>query len=162
MTALAIEGEPGLVLDDRETRRPGPSYTVDTLMQLRTELGDRVALVWLLGSDQLHNLATWHRWQDLLSYAHLAVTRREQIPLTDLPPEVEALVAAHGTDALPDEPCGRIVFFRMPMMPVSATRLRAQLAVGERPAELVPPRVLDYIDRHGLYAAAPSRLPPAT
>jgi nicotinic acid mononucleotide adenylyltransferase len=47
--------------------------------------------VWLLGSDDhRHNLASWHRWRDLLSHAHLAATRRERIELDGLPPEVDA------------------------------------------------------------------------
>jgi nicotinate-nucleotide adenylyltransferase len=65
-------------------------------------------------------------------------------------------VSDHGRDALPDTAAGSIVFFRMPMVPVSATVLRERLAAGERPAELVPPRVLEQIERHGLYRPAPA------
>lgn len=151
MTRLAIDGEPGWSVDDREVRRAGPSYTVDTLAELRAVHGPDAALVLLLGSDQLHNLASWHRHEALLGLAHLAVTQRERVALHDFPPAVEALVQCHGVDALPDAPAGAIVFFKMPPVPVSATALRARLAAGERPAELVPPGVLDYIDRNGLY-----------
>lgn len=151
MLRLAIAGEPGLVADPREVERNGPSYTIDTLAQLRAELGSQVALILILGSDQLRNLATWRRWNELLLYAHIACTQREQVALSNLPEPVETLVQAHGTDALPDAPCGSIVFFTMPPVPVSATALRAALARGERPAELVPPAVLDYIERQNLY-----------
>lgn len=154
MVRLALQGlSPAekLMLDDREALRDGPSYTVDTLTALRTELGADAALVLVLGSDQLHNLATWHQWRHLFELAHLAVTQRERIALHGLPDAVEAEVAQRGADALTDSPAGSIVFFRMPAVAVSATALRAQLARGERPDGLSPPAVLDYIDSHRLY-----------
>ena len=151
MVRLAIAGDARLSVDDLELRREGRTYTIDTLIALRHALGTHCALVLLLGSDQLHNLASWHRWHELLDYAHLAVTQRERVPLSGLPAEVEALLATHGRDALPDAPAGSIVLFRMPPVPVSATALRAQLAASARPDGLVPLAVLDYIDRHRLY-----------
>lgn len=154
MVRLAIAGEPGFVADPRETLRAGATYTIDTLAELRAELGADPAIVLLMGSDQLRNLASWHRYRELLDFAHIGCTRRERIRLGGLAPEVEALVAAHGRDALPDAPAGAIVFFSMPPVPVSATALRERLALGERPAELVPPAVLDYIDSQRLYRRA--------
>ncbi len=153
MVRLAVGSTPGFAVDDREVRRAGPSYTIDTLIELRAELGPEPALVLVLGSDQLRNLATWHRYRDLLQHAHIAATRRGTHPLADLDPPVEALVAEHGRDALPDAPSGAIVWFGMPPVPVSGTALRERLARGERPAELLPPAVLDYIERHRLYRA---------
>ncbi|MEY3665446.1 MAG: putative nicotinate-nucleotide adenylyltransferase [Pseudomonadota bacterium] len=157
MTQLAARAEPWLSVDNREVLRSGLTYTVDTLAELRAQEGGAAALILLLGSDQLRNLATWYRYERLLELAHIAVTQRGLFSLTDLPSAVEALMQRHGRDALPDEPCGSIVFFRMPAVPVSATVLRQQLAAGERPLELLPDGVLDYIDRHGLYRVqAPS------
>jgi nicotinate-nucleotide adenylyltransferase len=155
MARLAIAREPGLRVDDRETRRAGPSYTVDTLEELRDEYGPDVALVLLLGSDQLMNLPTWHRWRELLRFAHVACTQRERVSLATLPPELEELVARRGGQRLADAAAGSIAFFQMPPVPVSATALRTRLAAGDRPAELVPPAVLDYIDSHHLYGPLP-------
>jgi nicotinate-nucleotide adenylyltransferase len=158
MVRLALRDVPAserLVVDDREVLRDGPTYTVDTLAQMRAELGPEPMLVLVLGSDQLRNLHTWHRWRDLFELAHVAATQRERVPLEDLPAEVEAEVSARGRDALPDAPAGAVVFFRMPAVAVSATALRAQLARGERPAGLSPPAVLDYIESKGLYRTAP-------
>ena len=151
MARLAAASVEGLAFDDREVRRAGASYTIDTLTELRTELGPEPAIVLLLGSDQLRNLSTWHRWRDLFGQAHLACTQRERVSLVDLPDEVEAIVRERGRQSLPDAPSGALVFFSMPPVPVSATALRAQLARGERPRELVPTAVLDYIETHGLY-----------
>jgi len=146
-----ISPEEHLCLDAREVERDGPSYTVETLTSLRAELGNEVSLVLILGSDQLHNLPTWHRWQELFALAHIAATQRERIELTGLPSAVEAMLDTRGRDALPDAPCGSIVFFRMPAVPVSATALRAQLEAGQRPDGLSPACVLDYIASHRLY-----------
>jgi len=151
MCRVALAGEPQFEVDDREVRRAGPTYTIDTLIELRAELGAQPALVLVLGSDQLRRLHTWHRWRELLDHAHLAITQREQVGLETLPDPIEALVQAHGADALPDAPAGGIVFFRMPAVAVSSTVLREQLARGDRPPELVPAAVLDYIDSHALY-----------
>ena len=151
MTRLAVGATPGWQVDAREVERDGATYTVDTLRELRAELGPEPALVLLLGADQLHNLASWHRYDELLEHAHIAATARGPDPLAGFPPEVEALLARQGRDALPDAPAGSIVFFRMPPVPVSATALRAALARGDRPAELLPAPVLDYIERHHLY-----------
>ncbi len=154
MVRLALRGiDPTerLLVDDREALKDGPTYTVDTLTAMRAAWGPEVAIVLVLGSDQLHNLATWSRWQTLFTLAHLAVTQRERVSLEGLPAVVEAEVSQRGSDALPDAPAGGIVFFRMPAVAVSATALRAQLARGERPDGLSPPAVLDYIDSHRLY-----------
>jgi nicotinate-nucleotide adenylyltransferase len=162
MVTCALEGlDPaeGLRVDDREVRRSGPSYTVDTLGELRAELGEHPALVLIIGSDQLHNLASWHRWQDLFRFAHVAVTQRERVPLTGLPEPVQQALEARGCEALPDAPAGSIVFFRMPAVPVSATVLRDHLARGEAVSGLTPPAVLDYIAAHSLYAAQPPSFP---
>jgi nicotinate-nucleotide adenylyltransferase len=154
MVRLALKGlDPAerLLVDDREALQDGPTYTVDTLIGMRAAFGPDAAIVLVLGSDQLHNLPTWSRWQTLFELAHLAVTQRERVSLQGLPEAVETEVSRRGADALPDAPAGGIVFFRMPAVAVSATALRAQLARGERPDGLSPPAVLDYIDSHRLY-----------
>ena len=151
MARLAIKGLEGWQVDDRELRRAGATYTVETLRELRAELGPEPALVLILGSDQLRNLATWHGYRELLDHAHIAATQRGPHRLSDFEPRVESLLDEHGREALPDAASGAIVFFRMPPVPVSATGLRAALARGERPSELLPAGVLDYIDRYHLY-----------
>ncbi|MEI6319391.1 MAG: nicotinate-nucleotide adenylyltransferase [Pseudomonadota bacterium] len=154
MTRLMLAGlspDERLTVDDREVRRDGPTYTVDTLRELRAELGPEPALVWVIGSDQLRNLHTWHRWTELFDQAHVAVTQRERVPLTDLPDAVEAALAERGRPALPDAPSGSIVLFTMPPVAVSATALRAQLERGERADGLTSPAVLDYIGSNRLY-----------
>lgn len=153
MLRIAVSALPRTSVDERETRRAGPTYTIDTLLELRAELGDAPALVLVIGSDQLRNLPTWHRWEELLAHAHLGVGRRAGDPLDGLDPRVQALVDARARDSLPDAAAGSIVFVPMPPMRVSGSELRKRIAHGERPVELLPPGVLDYIERNRLYCA---------
>ena len=152
IAALPANTEAGhWLIDEQEINRDGPSYTIDTLRTLRQQFGPDAALILVLGSDQFRNLETWHDWELLLDYAHLAVTQREQVPLSDLPPAIEKLLMAHGTGALPDKPSGSVMFFRMPSVPLSSTQLRKQLAAGQPVNGLLPMGVEAYIRRHGLY-----------
>lgn len=154
MLRIATAALPDVSIDERETRRCGATYTIDTLIELRAELGDAPALVLILGSDQLRNLPTWHRWDELLRHAHLGVVRRADDRLEGLDARVRALVDAHAGDSLPDAPAGSIVFLPMAPMRISGSELRERIARGERPVELLPPGVLDYIQRNRLYDAA--------
>ncbi len=131
-----------------ETERSGPSYTIDTLIELQAP---KTAIILILGSDQFRNLATWHRWEELLNYCHIAVTQRESVGLNDLAEPVEALVTQHGCQVLPDKTHGSIVFFSMPPVAVSSTALRRSLQLHEDVTTLVPPTVLQYIQQNKLY-----------
>jgi nicotinate-nucleotide adenylyltransferase len=137
-----------------------PTYTIDTLVELfnaasipKPEFKSRYVLI--LGSDQLRNLATWHRFEQLLTYAHIAVTQREGVSLQNLPPAVEAIVAKSGRDALSNTRAGSLVFFRMPPVAVSSTALRMALKANSPQtalvANLMPPGVFQYITTHSLY-----------
>ena len=154
MLQLALADEPDWQVDDQEVVRGGNTYTVETLESLRAELGEHVSLVLIMGSDQLHNLASWHRYDDILKFAHIAVTQREQVELQDFSDPIEQLLTAHGADALPAAPAGSIVFFRMPAVAVSSTRLRAALSANEPVQGLLAPAVLDYIHQHQLYRSS--------
>src|SRR6185369_8670972 len=70
MVKAAIGQQPGFNVDDREMRRAGPSYSVDTLAELRAELPDR-SLCLIVGMDAFLGLPTWHQWQNILTFSHL-------------------------------------------------------------------------------------------
>jgi len=76
MLRAAVAGEPGLTIDDRELRRPGPSYTFDTLRELRAEQGPKQGLCLLLGADAFRGFLSWQRPEGILDLAHLVVMRR--------------------------------------------------------------------------------------
>ena len=75
MVRAAVADQPAFVVDDREIRRTGISYSVDTVTELRAEYPDR-SLCLLLGMDAFLGLPNWHRWRDLLGLAHIVVAHR--------------------------------------------------------------------------------------
>lgn len=152
MLRLALEGQPGFSIDERELRRAGPSYMVDTLASLRDELPGQ-ALCLILGIDAFVQLPTWHRWGRLIELAHIAVMTRPGPP-AEPGDEVAALMAHHLAEdpgLLRETPAGRIVLCPVTRLEISATRIRALVAQGGDAHYLTPDRVLDYIRHTGLY-----------
>lgn len=153
MVELAIAGEPGLRVDDRELKRDQPSYSIDTLASLRRELGPECGLVMVIGTDALLGLQRWHRWQELLQLAHIVVVRRPGWQLgADHP--LAAWVDAHQVDtveALRQTPCGRLLWLQLTPLAISATQIREEIQAGRTPRYLLPDAVLSYIEQHGLY-----------
>jgi nicotinate-nucleotide adenylyltransferase len=155
MLELAILGEPGFRVDRRELDRAGPSYTVDTLRDLRTETGPSVPLAWLVGADAFRGLPTWHDWPELLALAHFVVAVRPGHDLDDLPPELAAACAGRWTQApgdLAGAPAGSVFRLAMPLHPASATELRERLRAGQGDGGWLAPAVKDYIAARSLYA----------
>jgi len=158
MLRLAVSEFPGLVVDDRELRRGGKSYTVDTLAGLRRDYPDRPLLL-LLGADAFRCLPSWHRWRELFDLAHLVVVERPGVDLEAALPAPLPAILRERVVAEPailfSRPAGAIL--RQPIAPldVSATAIREHIAEGEGGAEmnrgLLPPSVLAYIDLHHLY-----------
>jgi len=150
MLELAIHGLPGLHSDERELKRAGPSYTVDTLESLRAEFED-TPLCLLIGADQFRSFETWHRWQQIVELAHLVVLSRPGPPPGALPAWARA---RECTDfhALHTAPGGRLAFLGVSPQDISATRIRAALARGETARGLLPEAVLEYIGTNRIYA----------
>ena len=154
MLVLACSGDPRLVPDDGEVRRAEregrPSYTVETLEELRVVHPDAV-LLWVVGSDAYREITAWHRWREVLELANLVVLNRPGAPL-DLPAELDALTRARRLEHPPAAPAGGILILEAPMLAVSATRIRGALARSEGAvADLLPPAVYTYIKEHHLY-----------
>lgn len=144
---------PELVADDRELHRKGPSYTLDTLTEIRAEIGTKIPLYLCIGMDALVNLNQWHRWRELTDVAHIVVTAR---PGWHLPKSGEVLefVRAHratSTEQLQETPAGKILIMEMTLLPVSATGIRQALQRKDSIRYLVPDQVIDYIRQHQLY-----------
>ena len=158
MIELAIADEPRFVLDRRELARPGPSFTVDTLRQLRQEVGSDRPLVLLIGADQFARLDTWHRWEELIELAHVAVAGRPD-HTEPLGPALAAWRAQHlgsATDVAL-RPAGVQVPIAMKPVDCSSTQIRALLhSASPQAASTVPgllaPGVLAYIRQHRLYS----------
>jgi nicotinate-nucleotide adenylyltransferase len=160
MLELARVEFPRLIIDPREIRRDGKSYTVRTLEELRAE-DDARPLWWIVGADALLGLSGWHRWRELFGLAHLVVASRPGVALDPalpprLRPEWDSRVT---TDAalLRARPAGTIFRQDVTPQPISATAIRAALARGTDGIAavrgLLPDGVLAYIDRNRLYRA---------
>ena len=152
MLALAAEGWEGLVVSTFEIARGGQRYTIDTLRALRE---DGLRSVFLLGSDALAELDLWRDYADLLREFDFAAVERPdedgrlserawpegvRARLSDLPVAGPAL----GTG-------GRIVRLTLDALPISSSLVRRRRMEHRAIADLVPPRVARYIQRHGLY-----------
>ncbi len=170
MLALAIEGQAGLHVDARELARSGPSYSVDTLAQLRAELGPSTPIAWLLGADSLHQLHHWHRWHELFSLAHIICVQRpgaalDAASLRQHAPEVLAEIGERWLPplALANAASGGFAVLPLPQLrPESSTELRRRIHNGDNWQAWVPPLVAAYIVQQDLYRSAPVILPPST
>lgn len=156
MTRLATAGNPRFNVDDRECRRQGPSYTVDTLRELRAELGPARPLCLLMGVDAYLGLTSWSRWLQLYDVAHIVVAHRPGFALETgtMPGDLaQQTVSRLATDAqaLRAQPGGLVLAVDIPSLDISATAIRALIGAGHSARYLLPDDVLDYIDRNRLY-----------
>jgi nicotinate-nucleotide adenylyltransferase len=141
---LALAGEPGLEVDDREIRRNGPSYTYDTMAALRQQHGPDTPLLLLLGDDAANQLHTWHRWRELFDLAHLVLVERPYEPPAP-GPELAAFLRgrrAASAQALLTRPAGGWIAASIPPLAISSTRVRQLLKAGRSIRGLVPDAVI--------------------
>lgn len=155
MVKLAIADNPTFSINELELKRDGASYTIDTLIELRKSLGRETALCLMMGSDAFIKLNTWHRWQELLDYAHIILVQRPGMPPPDkLPSELETLLHDHYTEQVSDlskENAGFINMQTIPALEISATQIRETLKHGASVRYLLPKEVIGYIQQQKLY-----------
>ncbi len=155
MVRAAIAEQPSFVIDDRELRRSGPSYMVDTLHSLREELGASTPLCLILGLDAFLGLEGWHRWQALFDYAHLVITHRPGWSLRDmrsgsiLAREIQARY--NEPEQLGRQPAGKIAFQSVTQLDISASGIREELAKGWDIRYLLPDSVHELIKTQHIY-----------
>ena len=156
MLELAF-GEAGLkvAFDLQEVERTTPTYTIDTLRNVRAELGPDASIVFLMGADQLQQLDSWRDWRRLFDYAHIGVGARPGFDLADaaLPAAVaeELEKRRSSIEQLRSAPSGKVYLAEALAVDISATQIRTALQRGEKPNSLISPVVLDYIQQHNLY-----------
>ncbi len=159
MLRLAFATHPEFLIDQRELRREGPSFMVDTLLDLRREYGERAPLALLLGADAFLGLPGWSRWRQLLDLCHLVVVQRPGHRLDALPPELAEVVdsrVATSADELRRYAAGRWLLLDLPLRPESATRARQAMHGNAPDMAGVDPAVARYIADHRLYRAPPT------
>lgn len=135
MVRAAVADDAHLRVDDREVRRPGPTYTADTLAEIHAEEPD-VALFFVLGEDAAADLADWKRVEEAFALATFVVVTRPGSPAPD-------------ASVLPEA----VVHLQIPQLDVSSTELRERFAQSRATRYLVPVSVDDFVRSHGLYGA---------
>jgi nicotinate-nucleotide adenylyltransferase len=136
---LAVEGDERFTVSDLETNRPGPSYTIDTLKELRNRESD-TELFLIVGGDVAAGLPSWREPEEVLELTTLAVAKRRGTPRTQVDDALHRLTGAERTR-----------FFRMPRIGVSSTFVRRRVRAGQPIRYIVPDAVASYIEREGLY-----------
>jgi nicotinate-nucleotide adenylyltransferase len=152
MLRAATASQSGFVVDDRELRRPGPSYSIDTLESLCAEMPDRRPGL-ILGMDAFLGFDTWHRWQDILQLAHLIVVTRPGAAMPDQGAMAE-LYARRRVDqpaALLSEDAGRVVLCAAAQLEISSSAIRQLVSSGRDPRFLVTGAVRQIISDSGCY-----------
>ncbi len=141
-----------LCLDTRELGREQRSYTVDTLKDLRDELGDEVSLCLCMGMDSLKNLDSWYQWESLLDYCHILVAARPGYERPSSGALAEWLEQHLGeSEDLERSPRGSVQIEICTLLPISATSIRDRLLKGEGVEGELLSSVKTYIEEQGLY-----------
>lgn len=153
MVESATRNEPRFVVDARELRREGPSYTVDTLASMRQEQAD-VPMGLILGMDAFLGLTSWHRWEEILAYAHIVVAHRPGWRAPDIGPLGE-LINEHGTHRIEDlhEKTNNCIHIHaVTQLEISSTEIRQLVLAGRDPRFLMPDVVRNVIMNSSCYS----------
>lgn len=154
---LSAETGTEFVIDERELKRDGYTYTIDTVRELRKELGEAVSLTFLMGADSFAQFDTWEGWQEILEHVHLLIVNRpgSEDWQTNLSPDLKAFYAARATvDAqqVQNESAGLIFHCQMQPVDVSSSAIRKAFAEGAQIAEQwLHISVKNYVEQNQLY-----------
>jgi nicotinate-nucleotide adenylyltransferase len=157
MVQLAIADQPDFVLDDREVKRTARCYTVDTLRELRAELGGEQPLCLLMGGDAFLQLHTWHEWEQIPGLAHIVVGYRPGFTLDKRIHSATPALREHyqrrlcNVNYLSQYPAGGIAELAIPKLEISATLIRKRVEEKRTIRYLLPATVANYIYQHHLY-----------
>jgi nicotinate-nucleotide adenylyltransferase len=138
----AVNGDGRFVVSDLEMARSGPSFTIDTLVELNRKAPDH-ELFLIVGGDVAAGLPSWREPERVLSLATVAVAKRRGTSRVRVEEALRQLAGGN-----------RAVFFRMPRIAISSTLVRRRVALGQPIKYIVPDAVADYIARHHLYREA--------
>lgn len=141
MVRLAIAGKSFLKASTMEIERKGPTYSVDTMAEMRREIEDNDELFFIIGWDNLMELPRWHQPERLISLCRLVAVPRVGFPVPDLA-SIEASIPGISQ---------RVIMLDKPQIDISASVIRQRVRQGRSISHLVPEAVEKYIKEHGLY-----------
>jgi nicotinate-nucleotide adenylyltransferase len=153
-----VAGNPRFILDSREIAKDSPSYSVETLAELRAELPAGTPLVLFMGSDAFLGLTTWHEWRKLFELAHIAVAHRPGFSPSlwedALPDALRRQLSKRLADQpgeLAEAPAGRVFLHAITQLDISASQIRDRCLRGKSLRYLLPDSLIDYIQENRLY-----------
>lgn len=153
MVELGIQLDARLSVDAREILREGPSYSIDTLIQFREELGAEEPLIMVVGMDSFLSLPTWARWQELLNVAHILVISRPGWE-PNLISTLESFYEKHRAKSAAElqcAPAGKIWMQSFTSLAISSSQVRNLCRQNASIAYLVPETIQRFIEAHSLY-----------
>lgn len=157
MLNLVCRSHDNLIADDRELKRKAPSYTIDTLLELREEFGNQQSLVLIVGVDAFFSFCKWHRYEEILTLCHIMLLKRPGYSLLDpsegseCEKEYYNLNNTDNLKILVNTPSGKIYVSDLDEIDVSSTKIRKIISKGQQPKYLLPGNVWNYILRNKLY-----------
>jgi nicotinate-nucleotide adenylyltransferase len=144
MIQLAISGNSSFELSDYELKKPGPSFTLETVRYFQSQLGDKAEIYWLMGADSVEDLPHWYCVTELIDLCNLTVMYRGGVT----PPDFTKFQAIWGTERV--EKLQRNII-ATPLIDISSTEIRKRLSAGRDVSGMVNSKILKYIREHGLY-----------
>jgi nicotinate-nucleotide adenylyltransferase len=153
MLQLAIDDHPLLTSDDLELRKSTPSYSIETVQQIRQQVGEETPLFFCIGMDSLLTIDSWHHWQQLLDYCHLAICPR---------PGYKLPIKGHLAEWIEQNLCddiarvktlaqGCLHLCKIPLKDISSTAIRDSIKCAQSIDHLTPKSVVNFITKHSLY-----------
>jgi len=136
MLKLCIDDVPQFEFSDIELKRGGVSYTIDTIREIKQNLGIKSQdLHFLIGSDSLAQFKSWRQWGDILKESRVVVARRPRFEKTDIDADL----------------IDQVTFLNLPRMEISSTEIRDRFYSDRMTRFYVPAVISDYIKKHKLY-----------
>ena len=167
MLNLVCSSQPKLIADDRELKREGPSYTIDSLIELREEFGDNQSIVLILGVDAYLGFCKWHRYEEIISHCHVLLMQRPGYSLSEAGLKVKSKSEQNSNSECEKEyfgsnktedselltamPHGKIFLSELDKIDISSTLIRETIAQGRQPKYMLPGNVWNYVRRNKLY-----------
>ena len=153
MVRAAIAGQKKFTVDDREIRRDGPSYMVDTLTSLKRDF-ETESFCLILGTDAFNGLEQWHKWQNIFDLANIVVMQRPAIKgQVELNKRLMAQLKERFVDAddLKTKQNGGVCFVPVTQLDISATKIRQQWQQNKDIQFFLPDSVLTLIQQQNIY-----------
>lgn len=152
MVKLATSNIDNIIIDTRESLRPGKSYTLDTVKELKAENPD-VKLIFVIGADAISSIERWYQCEKLSKYCHFLIVNRPNFDINEKQSPLEELgfSQVENYQKLAHKPIGHYSYINIDEKDISSTQIRQNLAQSDLIKHFIPNSVFDYIQKHAIY-----------